>query len=93
MYEIKCLTSFTLDIQLINELEHYINILLLVSFSTQYLVYQEGDVVNNLIAKALADRIIRAAKFDHDFQVKHILALLAYYFLTNLICLGCHRHP
>ena len=34
---------------------------------------RKGDVVTNMIAKALADRIIHAARFDQDFQVKHLL--------------------
>jgi len=52
-------------IQLINESEHFIYI------ENQFFISstKKGDVVTNLIAKALVDRIIHAARFDQDFQV------------------------
>jgi len=52
-------------IQLIKESEHFIYI------ENQFFISstKKGDVVTNLIAKALTDRIIHAARFDEDFQV------------------------
>ena len=39
---------------------------------------KKGDVVTNLIAQALAERIIHAARFDQDYQVKHTFALFIF---------------
>ncbi|KAF8811342.1 phospholipase D [Phlegmacium glaucopus] len=52
-------------IQLIKESEHFIYI------ENQFFISstKKGHVVTNLIARALVDRIIHAAKFDQDFQV------------------------
>ncbi|TEB25730.1 phospholipase D, partial [Coprinellus micaceus] len=52
-------------IQLINEAEHFIYIGMFFCKRRR----QEGGVITNLIAKALADRIIRAAKEGQKFKV------------------------